>query len=350
MPRITFVNGPNAGNLVELRGPTTLGSDPATCQVVLTGDDSVSRQHAMVIQRPDGAWVIRDLGSANGTWLVRGRDRQRITGEHVLRKGDQVDLGNTRILVSGVAPAPVRATGRSGGAWTGPLLWPLAASLGAVVLAIALFGIGLTAGKGQNCSDQAAVEHIRPSVALIIVLDERGAPIGNGTGFVLTKDGYIMTNRHVVLSEEGDLMPGFAVVFPDYERRLPAKVVNVDFIVDLALQPITWGKASKLRPGDRVIAAGYPLQFNPIVSGSPTFTFGNFSTVRIFEGAELLQHNAEVNPGNSGGPLIDRCGRVVGVNTLQVFDPSREAPAQGIFGSISQTIAEARARQWLPLR
>ncbi|MCS7294922.1 MAG: trypsin-like peptidase domain-containing protein [Chloroflexota bacterium] len=89
---------------------------------------------------------------------------------------------------------------------------------------------------------------------------------------------------------------------------------------------------------------------NPVVQGSPTFTFGNFSTVRIFEGAEFLQHNADINPGNSGGPLVDQCGRVVGVNTIQVLNPNTEQPAQGIFGSISQTVAEARARQWLPLR
>lgn len=362
MPRITIASGPNAGNVVELRGATTLGRDPAVCQVVLTGDESVSRQHATITQRPDGVWVIRDLGSANGTWLVRGRDRQRISGEHVLREGDQIDLGNTRIVVSGVAPLAA-AVGRrpAGGFWTGALRVPFIASLGGVVMAVLLFGIGLTAGKGESCSDWAAVERIRPSVALIVILDEQGNPVGNGTGFVLTRDGYIMTNRHVVFDDErGELMPDFAVVFPDSERQLPAKVVNVDPIVDLALlkaegipnlKPITWGRASKLQPGDRVIAAGYPLALaNPIVQGSPTFTFGNFSTVRIFEGAEFLQHNAEINPGNSGGPLVDQCGRVVGVNTIGILNPNTQQPAAGLYGSISQTIAEARARQWLPLR
>ncbi len=170
-----------------------------------------------------------------------------------------------------------------------------------------------------------------------------------------------MTNRHVVVdNQSGQLMPGFAVVFPDSERQLPAKVVNVDPIVDLALlkaegipnlKPITWVTASKLRPGDRAIAAGYPLALsNEIVRGSPTFTFGNFSTVRVFQGAEFLQHNAEINPGNSGGPLVDQCGRVVGVNTLGVVNPSTEQPAAGLYGAVSQTVAEARARQWLPLR
>lgn len=359
MPRITIATGPAAGSVVELRGPTTLGRDPAVCQVVLAGDDSVSRQHATISQRPDGTWVIRDLGSANGTWAVRGRERQRVTGEHVLREGDQIDLGNTRIVVSGLTPAVAGARADAGSRWFTALRVPVIAAFGGVALALSLLGIGLTAGKGESCSDRAAVDRIRPSVALILILDENGQVVGNGTGFVLTKDGYIMTNRHVVADENGRLQPGFAVAFPDFERELPAQVVNVDPIVDLALlkaqgmpnlKPVMWGKASSLKPGDRVVAAGYPLQDSPITRGSPSFTFGNFSTVRVFEGAEFLQHNADIAPGNSGGPLVDQCGRVVGVNTLGAVIAQRDQVAAGFNGSISQTVAEARARQWLPLR
>ncbi len=359
MPRITIVSGPNAGNVIELRGSTTLGRDPASCQVVLSGDESVSRQHATISPRADGSWIIRDLGSANGTWIVRGRERQRVVGEHVLREGEQIDLGNTRVVVSGVAPVSAGARGASAKGWIAALRVPVSASIGGLVMALLLVTLGVTVGKGENCSDQAAVERIRPSVALLLIFDEEGNVVGNGSGFVLTRDGYIMTNRHVVTDDEGNLVPGVAVVFPDSERRLPAKVVNVDPIVDLALlkaegipnlKPITWGRASKLRPGDRVIAAGYPLQDQVLTRGSPTFTFGNFSTVRVFAGAEYLQHNADIIYGNSGGPLVDQCGRVVGVNTMGAVIRELNQVAAGFNGSISQTVAEARARQWLPLR
>lgn len=146
-----------------------------------------------------------------------------------------------------------------------------------------------------------------------------------GSGVVVDSDGYILTNRHVIVDGED-----ISVTLSD-GRRLPAQVVGTDSLTDLAilkvnadrLMPIAWGDSDKLRVGSQVWAMGSPFGLDR------TVTFGILSGKhRIVRAGELngtngryqdfMQSDVAVNPGNSGGPLVDARGTLVGINTAIV--------------------------------
>ena len=144
---------------------------------------------------------------------------------------------------------------------------------------------------------------------------------GEGSGVVIDASGVILTNFHVVSGAVN-----VEVVFNDDHGRMPGRVIGGIPERDLAvirvdaddLDPIEIGRSSNLRLGDDVIAIGFPLGL-----GGPTVTKGIVSALdrNIEAGSEgltlegLLQTDAAINPGNSGGALIDRAGRLVGINT-----------------------------------
>jgi S1-C subfamily serine protease len=146
---------------------------------------------------------------------------------------------------------------------------------------------------------------------------------------IFDRGGLILTNNHVV---EGTT--GITVSFNDGEHDpLPAEVVGTEPGRDLAvirveaddLAPVELARSSALRLGDPVIAIGFPLDL-----GGPTVTSGIVSGLdRTIEGREgdltgLLQTDAAINPGNSGGPLVDRAGRLVGINTAGIREDGTE--------------------------
>ncbi len=171
------------------------------------------------------------------------------------------------------------------------------------------------------------VEAARPSVVSVRQEVTQTGPNGGtsrgqaaGTGFVLTADGYIVTNNHVVA--EGDSP---VVTFADGTTE-PATIVAGDPSRDLAvlrvdrtdLVPLAVGDSDELRLGDQLIAVGYALDLN----GEPSVTAGILSaknrTITETNGAQLvnlLQTDTAINPGNSGGPLLNGRGEVVGINT-----------------------------------
>lgn len=162
------------------------------------------------------------------------------------------------------------------------------------------------------------VESVRPSVVRIDAVTSRGN--GTGTGFVISVDGRIATNAHVV----GDAS-SVEVEFSD-GATATATVLGVARSQDLAviqveredLTPVEFGSSDDLKVGERVVAIGNSLGFE----GSATATEGIVSAVdrsiRTDEGTrltELIQTDAAINPGNSGGPLFDLDGKVVGINS-----------------------------------
>lgn len=137
--------------------------------------------------------------------------------------------------------------------------------------------------------------------------------VGSGSAFYISQDGYLITNQHVVADDK------FVRVKLASGRSLVGEVVRIDKARDVALlrtDPITF-EALALRTdggtvGEAVYAVGSP--FGQSLSG--TITRGVLSARRVFEGVAYLQSDVALNPGNSGGPLLDASGRVIGISTI----------------------------------
>ena len=167
---------------------------------------------------------------------------------------------------------------------------------------------------------------------------------GSGTGVVLSEDGYIVTNAHVV--EEA---PSISVKLSD-DREFAAQLIGCDSISDLAvlrieagdLVPAQFGDSDILRVGDSVVAIGNPLG----VELRGTYTDGIISAINrdvSMNGRTmtLIQTNAALNSGNSGGPLINCYGQVIGINTMKIGAFTDSAGVEGIgFAIPSATVKE----------
>ncbi len=172
-------------------------------------------------------------------------------------------------------------------------------------------------------------ERLAPSVAnLRITRRSRGGyvPVGAGSAVVLTPDGFLTTSAHVVSRRGVDAGTGGRATFPD-GRELSFRTVGVDPLSDLAvlradgdaLAPAVLGDAEALRVGQLVVAIGNPNGFAGSVTAGVVSALGRSlparagRTVRYID--NVIQTDAALNPGNSGGALVDSSGCVVGINT-----------------------------------
>jgi S1-C subfamily serine protease len=178
----------------------------------------------------------------------------------------------------------------------------------------------------------SVVERTGPAVVSISIGAPRGRteefePMGAGSGFVIAPDGYVLTNSHVVQDA-----PRIDVTFINGDRR-SASLIGLDESTDLAVVRVdssglpfaSLGGSADLRVGQLVIAAGNPYGFQSTVSTGVVSALGR--SLRTRQGRlieNIIQHTAPLNPGNSGGPLLDSRGRVIGINTAII------ALAQGI--------------------
>src|SRR5580700_3437269 len=145
---------------------------------------------------------------------------------------------------------------------------------------------------------------------------------GIGSGVIVSPDGYIVTNNHVV-----DGATDIRVTMSD-RRVLPAKLIGTDPLTDLAVIKIEghdfpnvpWGDATKLHPGQTVLAFGNPFGFRFTVTRGIVSALNrpNPSPDDARKPGQFIQTDAAINPGNSGGPLVDARGEVVGINTFLI--------------------------------
>jgi S1-C subfamily serine protease len=206
----------------------------------------------------------------------------------------------------------------------------------------------------------SVVERVSPAVVSLVTSREaperfkrRGMPAlrGAGSGVVIAPDGFLLTNSHVARGAEQ-----IEARFAD-ERTMPARVVGDDPHTDLAvlrvpegsLPSAEFGDSARLRVGQLVVAMGNPLGFQATVTAGVISALGR--TLRAENGRlidNVIQTDAPLNPGNSGGPLIDSRGALIGINTAVI------AGSQGLCFAIpvntaswvaSQLIHEGRVRR-----
>ena len=246
-----------------------------------------------------------------------------------------------------------------------------------VVIALAWLGVGaamlgywLDGGQQPEVSDQGSnvvisqkeadlaelVEKTSPTVVSIVTSQVSGQGFfqqeveGAGTGIVISEDGYILTNKHVI-SEARSVQ----VVMSDGTRHSDVTVVGSDPLNDIAflkiknvsdLKVATLGDSGAMRVGQDVIAIGNSLgQYQNTVTsgivsglGRPVTAASSELNSRVESLTDLLQTDAAINPGNSGGPLINSAGQVVGINTAIAAD------AQGIGFAIPINAAKGMIR------
>ncbi|MCU7548946.1 trypsin-like peptidase domain-containing protein [Chitinophagaceae bacterium LB-8] len=158
----------------------------------------------------------------------------------------------------------------------------------------------------------------------------------SGSGFLISSDGYMITNNHVIEKAESIL-----VTFPD-GRKISAEIIGADPSTDIAvlkiyaegLKALQFSDSKQIRVGQIAIALGNPMGLQHTVTTGVVSALGR--SLRANNGRlidDVIQTDAALNPGNSGGPLLDSSGRVIGVNTAVI------AGAQGLCFAVSSNLA-----------
>ena len=166
--------------------------------------------------------------------------------------------------------------------------------------------------------------------------------VGRGTGIILSDDGYIVTNAHCIYDDSSQYHAGEAldvsVRFSDNTDH-KAKIIAYDTDTDIAvikvdetgLTPATFGNSDDLRVGELVIAVGNPLGFDLFGSVTSGIVSALNRHISVNEkDMNLLQTDAAINEGNSGGPLLNSCGQVIGINSAKMSSSYGNASVEGL--------------------
>jgi S1-C subfamily serine protease len=220
---------------------------------------------------------------------------------------------------------------------------------------------GPEAGSGVELLDAysraviAVAEAVSPAVVGVFAgkgkRGETAEPAGIGSGAIIAPDGYILTNDHVVQAAD------YLNVILQDGSRLEATLVGTDPATDLAvlraggagLPFVDMGDSRRLRVGQLVIAIGNPFGFSSTVSTGVVSALGR--ALRSREGRlieNIIHHTAPLNPGNSGGPLVDAHGLLAGVNTAIIAGAQGicfAIPAATVRSVVSQLMTHGRVRR-----
>ncbi len=197
----------------------------------------------------------------------------------------------------------------------------------------------LRTGSGTTADVSAVAAAVLPSVVQVNVTGAQGQ--GLGSGVVLTSDGRVLTNNHVV-----DGAREVTVTLND-GRTVDAAVVGTDASSDLAvvqaegvsgLTPARFADSDQVRIGDQVVAVGSPEGLQGTVTSGIVSALDRTVTVPATTGRrgssvsyQAIQTDASINPGNSGGPLVDSAGEVVGINSA-IYSPASDGGEAGSVG------------------
>lgn len=202
-----------------------------------------------------------------------------------------------------------------------------------------------------------SVQKVGPAVVTVVgkvpgqmtMFGMTGDQTVSGTGFFISRDGYIITNNHVV---EGTKQVD--IVLSDGSQQ-SVSIVGTDRYSDIAVLKtdgkvpavVTLGNSDQLDPGESVIAIGSPLgDFkNTVTVGVVSATGRSIDTGNGYTIEDLIQTDAAINHGNSGGPLLDLGGNVIGINTLVVRNSGMGDVAEGLGFAIPVNTAQAIAQQ-----
>ncbi|MEU7801868.1 trypsin-like peptidase domain-containing protein [Micromonospora arborensis] len=254
-------------------------------------------------------------------------------GQHAQHPGQPVPPWGPQVAPPGSGPRPGRIA-KFAGAGVAVFALMLGSGVAGGALALALDGDSGGVTRTYSAApvlNSADLPKIAASVQDSVVSITTGS--GEGSGVVLTADGYVLTNNHVVASASGDTVQ---VVFAD-GKTAQAKIIGTDPKTDLAvvkangvtdLKAAKFGDSDAMQVGDQVLALGSPLGLQGSVTSG--ILSARDRTIRAGEGQQedptqqsqavssisgLLQTDAPINPGNSGGALVNTRGEVIGVNT-----------------------------------
>ncbi len=363
---LEVLSGGDAGRVVEVDRPLVLGRVKGAGLVIR--DARASRRHAELVPEPGGL-RLRDLGSANGT-LVDGEPASEV----LLRGGEEIRIGGVRIAVLAQEPAvtgapipePVRqrpVTEAGGPSWSliGRLVdararrgrrltyTALAVAAGAIAAVLVLALSGALAGKSDEERVADVVGDIGPATVRIETRSV-GSRSGLGSGWVLDRgERLVVTAAHVVNTGQR-----FFVSSP--AGTAEAKVVGVNPCEDLALlraagdpgpAAISIDDAAAARQGETVLAFGFPETAETGAPASSTRGVVSAAGIQFPDPApdvpaypDAIRTDTALDPGFSGGPLVDLDGRLVGVNAAVRSTSAGERPLQGA----NYAVAGERAR------
>ena len=220
-----------------------------------------------------------------------------------------------------------------------------------------------TVATGKELSPREIYEQVSPAVVMVMGYADGGRKGSGGTGSIIQSDGLVLTNAHVAIEEQTGKPFARLFVFlkparvtgdskSDLSHMVRAKVVAYSQPLDLALlkldgvaEPLPVVDASesgRARIGDRVVAIGHPEQGGlwTLTTGVISAEVDNFNGVK---GKHVFQTETGLNRGNSGGPLLDGEGRMIGVNTAIARVASDGLPITSISFSLKSSVAT----QWL---